>query len=86
MKLEFEIPDELLSKPGGATAAPATTALSGGPAPDTVAVAGLATAQAEHSLSAGAAEHPAGPAQSSDGVVGSGPAGAGLDGGAAPQA
>jgi len=87
MKLEFEIPDELLrpEEPAPAVQSPGMAsgqapALSGGPAPDTVAVTGLGPAPLGQAQSAGAAELVAGHVQSANGV-----AGGGMDGGAAPQ-
>ena len=62
MKLNIEIPDELLSRtaePASPSAAGPTDARSGGAAPDSVAVGRVGPASVEQALSAGAAEQAA---------------------------
>jgi hypothetical protein len=82
MKLNIEIPDELLSRATEQASPPAagpTDARSGGAAPDSVAVGRVGPASVEQALSAGAAEQAAGP------VERLGQASAdGMDGGTAP--
>ena len=84
MKLNIEIPDELLSRTGqqstGQPAAGPTEARSGGAAPDSVAVGRVGPASVEQALSAGAAEQAAGPVER----LGHDQSPDGMDGGSAP--
>jgi hypothetical protein len=83
MKLNIEIPDELLSRtaePASPPAAGLTDARSGGAAPDSVAVGRVGPASAEQALSAGAAEQAASPLER----LAQAPSAGGMDGGTAP--
>jgi hypothetical protein len=84
MKINIEIPDELLNATRAAgtpeLGAAAEQPLSGGPAPESVAVTSISLASAEAPISAGPAEQVTALAQ------GAQTAGTVFDGGAAPAA